>query len=144
MLLSFNLTCFCVLYLERNALTARAWATRHNHLSQWLTFTTCAPKTADISLQTQTTAAQLYLTHTHTHTHTLQLVNQGKGEPRGSTWVSRDSAQNRASTHWSKTQTWCEILPVVSTVSQVMRSQLPWWSAGSMLWLSMKKKSSFF
>lgn len=42
MLLSFNLTCFCVLYLERNVITARVWATGHNHLSQWLTFTTCA------------------------------------------------------------------------------------------------------
>lgn len=30
----------------------------------------------------------------------------------------------------------CEILPVVSTVSQVIRPQDPWWSAGSLWWIS--------
>lgn len=43
-------------------------------------------QTADISLQKQATAAPLY------NRHKLQLVNQDKREPRGSTWVSRDSA----------------------------------------------------
>lgn len=92
---SFQLWWWRALSLERNFITVRAWATSHNHLSQWLTFTICAPSlvphAADIFLhQADATAAQLY-THTHTDTQYSWLM-WIRRRPRGSTWVSRDSA----------------------------------------------------
>lgn len=61
---------FHVLYLERNVVTVGAWAAGHNHLSQWLTFTTCAPLLVPDCWQFPFRPGQLLLncaTHTHKH-----------------------------------------------------------------------------
>lgn len=135
---SFKLTWFCVLYLERNVLTVGPWGTGHNHLSQWLTFTTCAPFFVPDCWHFPSDTGNCCSTIQQTQNYSWLIRIRGSHEEAlgfHGTLLRIDPPLTGCSLI-KDTNTECEILPVVTTVSQVMRPQDPWWSAGSLWWLS--------